>query len=166
MKVTFAGQEVTLSGKGVNLGEIAPNFTVVGNDLKHVSLSDFKDDYIVLSVVASLDTGLCDYQTKTFNEKTSNYKKVKVLTISNDLPFAQKKWCANSGFPHAITLSDHKDLAFGLKYGTLMEPFRLQARAVFVLDPDRKVIFKEIVPNVSDHPAYDEVIELLDEVTK
>ena len=166
MTVTFAGQEVTLKGNGVKLGEIAPNFTVIGNDFKHVSLSDFKEDYIVLSVVPSLDTRVCDYQTKWFNEQTKKFKKVKVLTISNDLPFAQKRWCANEGLSHVITLSDHKDLAFALKYGTLIEAFRLQARAVFVLDSERRVIYKEIVPNVSDHPSYEEVLQLLEEVTK
>ena len=166
MNVKFAGQDVQLSGHGVKLGEIAPNFTVVGNDFKNVSLSDFKDEIIILSVVPSIDTGVCDYQTKTFNEKTQKFKKVKVLTISNDLPFAQKRWCANNNLSHVITLSDHKDLAFALKYGTLIESHRLQARAVFVLDKDRRVIYKEIVPVVSDHPSYEDVIELLEEVAK
>ena len=166
MDVVFGNQTITLQGACVKLGQIAENFHAIDNDFSEKKLTDYKTDYIVLSVVPSLDTGVCDYQTKTFNESLSEFKKVTVLTISNDLPFAQKRWCANSGLKNVVTLSDHKYLDFAMKYGTLLEPPRLQTRAVFVLDKDRKIVYKEYVDNVSDHPSYEEVTKLLTELIK
>lgn len=166
MVVTFSNQPVELSGSIVSVGDIAPNFKAIDPTFKEVSLKDFKEDYLVLSSVPSLDTRVCDYQTKTFNESIGKLKKVKVITLSNDLPFAQRRWCAASGLDHVITLSDYIHLDFALKYGLLLEPFRLLARAVFILDKDRKIIYKEIVSNVSNHPSYEEVVSILDSLTK
>ncbi len=163
MAVTFAGNAVTLKGKTREVGEQAPDFTAIDRNLKERSLSSFEADYYVLSVVPSIDTGVCDYQTKKFNQTLDGLDGVKVLTISNDLPFAQKRWCASEGLEDIITLSDHRDLNFALRYGTLIEEHRLQARAVFVLDADWRILHVEYVSEVTDHPDYDAVVKLLKE---
>ncbi len=161
MKVTFAGNIVTLSGDQKKIGDIAPDFTALDRELQERSLSQFKDGYIVISVVPSVDTGVCDFQTKKFNQIVQDMENVKVLTISNDLPFAQKRWCANAGMEDVITLSDHRDLDFAHKYGVLINEHRLLARSVFVLDPNREIIHLEYVSEVTDHPNYEKVIDLL-----
>ncbi len=160
MEVMFGNQAVRLKGNTKNVGDKVEDFTVINNDLKDVKLSDFKDvPYLLISAVPSLDTGTCDYQTKTFNKALNDMKHIKVLTISNDLPFAQKRWCGNVDLKDVITLSDHRDLSFAHAFGTLIEAFRLQARAVFILDQERKVIYSEYVQNVSEHPSYDKIIK-------
>lgn len=166
MEVTFGNQKIALKGERVSLGDKAQNFVAIDTDLQVKTLQDYDDDYLVISVVPSVDTGVCDYQTKTFNKNLASFKNVRVITISNDLPFALKRWCGAAGLDHVVTLSDHRDLDFAKKYGTLLEPLRLQTRAVFVLDAERQVIYKEYVEDVSSHPSYDEVTMLLKEVTK
>src|SRR3954469_10092942 len=109
--VTFAGNAVTLLGTEVKVGDKAPNFTVLANDLSPVTLSDSKGAVRIISVVPSVDTGVCDAQTRKFNEEAAKLDNVKVLTISNDLPFAQKRWCAASGLENVQVLSDHRDLS-------------------------------------------------------
>ena len=161
MQITFGGNKVTVKGDVKKVGDKAPDFKVIGNDLNEVNLSDFNEDYIVISAVPSIDTGVCDFQTKKFNQVLGSKENVKVLTVSNDLPFAQKRWCANEGLDNVITLSDHKDLDFAMKYGTLIEDHRLQVRSVFVLDKERNIVYLEYVSEVTDHPDYDKVIELL-----
>jgi thiol peroxidase len=162
MSVTFAGEPVTLKGNTKKVGDTAPNFKALDRDMKEQSLSDLQGDkYTVISVVPSIDTSVCDFQTKHFNKSLNDVKGIKVLTVSNDLPFAQKRWCANEGLENIITLSDHRDLDFALKYGTLMEEHRLQARAVFVLDSDLKIIHVEYVNEGTDHPNYETVVNLL-----
>jgi len=161
LNITFGGNKVTVKGDLKKVGDKAPNFKVIANDLSPVELNDFNEEYIVISAVPSIDTGVCDFQTKKFNNELGSLNNVKVLTISNDLPFAQKRWCANEGLDNVITLSDHKDLDFALNYGTLIEDHRLQVRSVFVLDKDRNIIYLEYVSEVTDHPNYDKVIELL-----
>ncbi|MFW6299035.1 MAG: thiol peroxidase [Bacillota bacterium] len=164
MSVTFAGQPVTLKGETRHLGDEAPLFKAVDRDLNTRSLEEFLGSrYTVLSVVPSIDTGVCDYQTKHFNKTLNDVEGVNVVTISNDLPFAQKRWCGSEGLENIVTLSDHKDLDFAMKYGTLMEEYRLQARAVFILDANRKIVHVEYVNEVTEHPDYDSVVELVKE---
>ncbi len=165
MRVTFGNKDVELKGKQLNLGDQAEDFLAITNDLKEKRLSDFNADIIVISVVPSLDTGTCDQQTRTFNERLNDMKKVTLITISNDLPFAQKRWCGNAGLQQAITLSDHQYLDFATKYGTLIEEHRLQTRAVFVLDKTRTVVYKEMVDNVSELPDFDEVVHAVNELS-
>lgn len=162
MEVMFGNKPVPLTDRPLERGLVAPDFTLVNTKLQTVTLADFSRTFVVISVVPSLDTGVCDYQTRTFNERLGHFEDVDVLTVSVDLPFAQKRWCGLSGLDHVVTLSDHRDLDFGRKYGVLMAPLRLLARAVFVLDKDRKIVYREYVRNVSDHPAYDEVVKLLE----
>jgi len=161
MNITFGGNKVTVKGTIKKVGDKAPNFKVIANDLSEKTLDDYNADYIVISAVPSIDTGVCDFQTKKFNKELSDLNNVEVLTISNDLPFAQKRWCASEGLDNVITLSDHKDLDFAMQYGTLIEDHRLQVRSVFVLDKDRNIIYVEYVNEVTNHPNYDKVVELL-----
>jgi len=157
--VTFAGNIVHLQGNEVKVGDIAPDFNVLSNDLKPVSLRSFPSCVRIISAVPSIDTGVCSFQTRKFNEEAGNIDGIKVLTISCDLPFAQSRWCAAEGLDHVVTLSDHKDLSFGNSYGTTMEELRLLARAVFVIDSSDRVVYVEYVAEVTDHPNYDAALE-------
>lgn len=160
--VTFKGNPMTLRGEELKVGDQAPDFTALNTSLEQVSLSDFEGKRKLISVIPSIDTGVCSTQTKTFNERAADAENVEVLTISNDLPFAQKRWTADEGLENAITLSDHRDLSFGENYGVVMEELRLLARSVFILDEDNKVVYVEYVPEGTDHPDYDKAIEALE----
>jgi thiol peroxidase len=143
----------------VKVGDTAPDFTVLANDLSPVTLADSKGSVRIISVVPSLDTGVCDQQTRRFNEEAASLEGVQVLTISVDLPFAQKRWCGAAGVDRVQTLSDHRDLSFGTAYGVVIKELRLLARAVFVVDKNDKVVYAEYVPEVTQHPNYEAAIE-------
>jgi thioredoxin-dependent peroxiredoxin len=157
--VTFKGNPVTLVGNEVKVGDTAPDFKVLANDLSEVTLADTKGYVRIISVVPSLDTGVCDAQTRRFNEEAAKLDNVKVLTISVDLPFAQKRWCGANGIENVQTLSDHRDVSFGQAYGVLIKELRLLARAVFVIDSNDKVTYVEYVDEVTNHPNYEAAIE-------
>ncbi|RFU66220.1 thiol peroxidase [Peribacillus glennii] len=157
--VTFKNNPVTLAGSEVKVGDQAPDFTVLANDLSEVKLSDSKGTVRIISVVPSIDTGVCDAQTRRFNEDASKIGNVQVLTISVDLPFAQKRWCAASGLDNVQVLSDHRDLSFGEAYGVIMQDLRLLARSVFVVDSSDKVVYAEYVSEGTSHPNYEAAIE-------
>ncbi|MED3779552.1 thiol peroxidase [Heyndrickxia sporothermodurans] len=157
--VTFKGNPVTVLGNEVKVGDTAPNFTVLANDLSEVTLDDTKGKVRLISVVPSIDTGVCDAQTRRFNEEASKLNNVEVLTISCDLPFAQSRWCAASGLENVKTLSDHRDLSFGEAYGVIMKELRLLARSVFVVDSNDKVVYVEYVSEGTNHPDYEKAIE-------
>ena len=125
-EITFKNDPITLSGQQVKEGDIAPDFTVLDNSLNQITLEDYKGKKKLISVVPSIDTGVCDQQTRKFNEEASQEDGV-VLTISVDLPFAQKRWCASNGLENVVTLSDHRDLSFGENFGVVMEELRLLA---------------------------------------
>jgi thioredoxin-dependent peroxiredoxin len=157
--ITFKGTNVTLLGNEVEVGEKAPNFKVLANDLSEVTLDDSKGTVRIISVVPSLDTGVCDAQTRRFNEEASRLDNIKVLTISVDLPFAQNRWCAASGLENVQTLSDHRDLSFGEAYGVVIKELRLLARAVFVVDSNDTITYVEYVSEGTNHPNYEKAIE-------
>lgn len=157
--VTFKQDPVTLLGTEIKAGDQAPNFTVLSNDLKEVSLSDYEGKIKLISVVPSLDTGVCAEQTKRFNEEASKLDNVQVLTVSMDLPFAQKRWTTVNEVTDLVTLSDHRDANFGEKYGVLIKELRLLARSIFVVGSDNKVSYVEYVKEVSNHPDYDKALE-------
>lgn len=157
--VTFKGNPVTLLGNEVKVGDQAPDFKVLANDLSEVTLQDSKGQVRLISVVPSLDTGVCDAQTRRFNEETANLGNVKILTVSVDLPFAQKRWCGAAGIDKVQTLSDHRELSFGEAYGVAIKELRLLARAVFVVDSNDKVTYVEYVSEATDHPNYEAAIE-------
>lgn len=157
--VTFKGSPVTLVGNEVKVGDTAPNFTVLANDLSEVTLNDSEGHVRLISVVPSIDTGVCDAQTRRFNEEAASLPGVKILTISCDLPFAQARWCAAAGIENVQVLSDHRDLSFGEAFGVVMKELRLLARSIFVVDSTGKIIYKEIVNEVTNHPNYTAAIE-------
>jgi thiol peroxidase len=154
--VTFQGSPLTLIGEVLKAGEAAPDFTVLGNDLAEVRLADFAGKVRILSVVPSLDTPVCDAQTRRFNaEAAALGEDVAVLTISMDLPFAQARWCAAAGIEAVRTLSDHREGAFGSAYGVLIKELRLLTRAIFVVDRQGVIRHREVVPEITDEVDYD-----------
>lgn len=166
-QVTFKQGPVTLVGNEVKVGDKAPDFTVLANDLSPVSLSNSEGKIRLFSVVPSLDTGVCDAQTRKFNEAAAGLgENVVILTVSVDLPFAQKRWCGANGIEAVQTVSDHRDLSFGEAYGVHIQELRLLTRAVFVVDQNNKVVYVEYVPEATDHPNYDAAIEAVKTLTK
>ncbi len=154
--VTFKGGPITLVGNVVKVGEQAPEFTALANDLSEVSLSSFRGKVVVISAVPSLDTPVCDTQTRRFNEEAGKLgEDVVVLTLSMDLPFAQKRWCGAAGITHVQTLSDHRNARFATAYGLLLRELRLLARAVFVVDRQGIVRHAEVVREVTHEPDYE-----------
>jgi len=152
---TLKGNPLTLIGPELKPGDKAPDFTLVDTALKPVTLKDTGSQVRIVSVVPSLDTPVCDAQTKRFNEEAAKLSGVEILTVSMDLPFAQKRWCGQFGVDKVRMLSDHKDGSFGSSYGTLIKELRIESRAIFVLDPDNKIRHAEYVKEVGDFPNYD-----------
>ncbi|WP_047985104.1 thiol peroxidase [Ornithinibacillus californiensis] len=159
VNVTFKQQAVTLVGNELKVGDQAPDFKVLDNDLEEKSLSDYKGKIKLISVVPSIDTGVCSIQTNRFNEEAKKLDNVHVLTVSMDLPFAQKRWREVNNVESLDMLSDHLDGNFGEGYGVLIKELRLLARSIFVVDSNDKVTYAEYVSEVSDHPDYDKALE-------
>jgi thiol peroxidase len=163
--VTFEGNPLTLTGQTPKLGEQAPDFEVLGNDLSAVKLSGLRGKTCVICSVPSLDTPVCDTEVRKFNESaTSLGDDVVVLAISMDLPFAQGRWCGAAGVNNVQTLSDHRDAEFGNGYGVLIEELRLLARAVFVVDKDGVIRYIEIVDELTNEPDYEAALEAVREL--
>ena len=140
--VTFQGNPLVLLGPEITVGMAAPDFTVVKNDQAPATLADLKGQVTIISVVPSLDTGVCDVQTRRFNQEAGALGgKVRVVTVSMDLPFAQARWCGNAGVENVQTVSDYQTASFGQAYGVLIEGLRLLARAIFVVDSQGKVAY-------------------------
>ncbi len=157
--VTMGGRPVTLVGEELRVGMPAPDFTAVGNDLKPVKLSQYRGKVVIISAVPSLDTPVCDVETRRFNSEAAKLgPDVVVLTVSMDLPFAQKRWCGAAGIDRVITVSDHRTAEFGQAYGVLMKEVRLLARAVFVVDRDGVIRYIQLVPEVGSEPDYGPII--------
>ena len=152
---TLKGNPLTLIGPELKAGDTAPDFTAVDNSLKPVTLKDTAGKVRIFSVVPSLDTPVCDAQTKKFNEEAANLPGVEIYTVSMDLPFAQKRWCGAFGVDKVKMLSDHKDASFGANYGTLIKDHRIESRAIFVLDPQNRIRHAEYVKEVADFPNYE-----------
>lgn len=166
-QVTFKNNQITLIGNEVKVGDKAPNFTVLANDLSPVTLQDSTGKVRLISVVPSIDTGVCDAQTRKFNEAAAELgDNVVILTVSVDLPFAQKRWCGANGIEAVQTVSDHRDLSFGEAYGVAIQELRLLARAVFVVDAQDNVTYVEYVSEATNHPNYDAALEAVKALTK
>ena len=159
--VTMKGNPVTLVGPELKVGDKAPDFTSAANDLSSADLKSLCAGKVcVLSAVPSLDTPVCDRETRRFNEEAGKFgADVKVVTISMDLPFAQKRWCAAAGIENVQTVSDYKDASFGTAYGVLIKEFRLLSRTVFVLDKKGMIRYIQRVPEVTSEPDYNAVLE-------
>ena len=154
--VTFKGNPATLLGPDIKVGDPAPDFLVVDNGLQPVTLASNIGKVQLITVVPSIDTPVCDTMTRKFNEKAAQLPaSVVVLTVSLDLPFAQKRWCGNAGIEKVQTVSDYQERSFGLNYGLLLKELKLLARAVFVISKEGKVVYREIVKEVTAEPDYD-----------
>jgi len=159
--VTMKGNPLTLVGNEVKVGQEAPDAAIVANDLSVVKLSSLcRGKVCIVTSVPSLDTPVCDVETRRFNEEAGKMgNDVAVLTVSMDLPFAQKRWCGAAGVKNVQTLSDHREAAFGKAYGVLIKDFRLLARAVFILDRQSVVRYVELVKEVTSEPNYNAALD-------
>lgn len=163
--ITIHGNPLTLVGDAVRLGQPAPDCELLDNDLNPVKLSSFRGKVVVLTSVPSLDTPVCDIETRRFNDEAAGFgPDVQIITVSMDLPFAQKRWCGAAGVDKVKTLSDHRDAAFGQAFGVLIKELRLLARAVFLLDRQGIIQYMQLVPEVTNEPNYEEVIQALQKV--
>ena len=160
--VTMRGNPLTLLGPELAIGQKAPDFTLVTNEMATVSLSDYAGMALALVSVPSLDTPVCAVETRRFNAEAAKLSaNVRILTISMDLPFAQKRWCGAMGIDKVVTLSDHREASFGLNYGVLIKELRLLARAVFVVDRAGVLTYVEQVREIADEPNYAAVLQAL-----
>jgi thiol peroxidase len=160
--VTMRGNPLTLVGEKVKVGNPAPDFIVLDNNLSPVKFSSYRGKICIISSVPSLDTPVCDIETRKFNEEAGRLgEDVVILTISMDLPFAQKRWCAAAGVNRVQTLSDHRDASFGTSYGVLIKELRLLARAVFLVDRKGILQYVQLVKEISKEPDYEEVLNAL-----
>lgn len=158
-KVTFKGNSVTLVGPELKVGDAAPDFTVVDNSLSPTTLATFEGKVKIVSAVPSLDTPVCDTETRRFNQEAAALPgDVVVLTVSADLPFAQKRWCGAAGIDKVVTLSDYRDRSFGLAYGVLIDELKLLSRSIFVIDRKNVIRYIQHVPEVTQEPDYAAVV--------
>jgi thioredoxin-dependent peroxiredoxin len=164
--ITMKGKPLTLVGREVKAGDQAPDFEVLANDLSPFKLSSLQGKVVIISSVPSLGTPACDIETRRFNEEAAKLgPEVAVLTISMDLPFAQKRWCGAAGVERVTTYSDHREASFGLAYGVLIKELRLLARAVLVVDKAGVVRYLQVVKELANEPNYDEVIKVVSQHT-
>ncbi len=154
--ITFQGNPLTLLGDEIKVGDKAPDFAVVDNGLAPKTLADFAGNVLILSAVPSLDTPVCDMETRRFNNEAANLgDDIKILTLSMDLPFAQARWCGAAGVEAVQTLSDYMSSSFGEAYGVLIKELRLLSRAVMVVDKAGVVQYVQYVNEITEEPDYD-----------
>ena len=162
--VTMRGKPLTLVGDEIKVGDKAPDFEVIDNSLSPVRLSSFAGKVVVIVSIPSLDTGVCDLETRKFNQEASQLsEQVVVLAVSMDLPFAQKRWCGAAGVSHVTTLSDHREAGFGSAYGLLIKELRLLARAVIVVDQRGIIRYFELVREIAEEPNYEAVLKAVNQ---
>lgn len=162
--VAFASNPVTLIGDETKVGEKAPEFTLVKQDLSEFKLSETSGKIRLISIVPSLDTGVCSLQTRKFNEDASKIKDVQIITISMDLPFAQGRFCGANGIENILVASDYKDRAFGEKYGFIMKENMLLARGIVIIDKNDKIRYVEYVPEVTNEVNFEKALEVAKEL--
>lgn len=160
-KVLFGGNPITLAGKEIKIGDTAPDFTALHQNLTPFEFhKETEGKVVVVSVVPSVDTGVCEFQTTHFNQTATDLSnEVFIVTISVDLPFAQKRFCGAHGIENSAVVSDHRALDFGQKYGFILEEVRLLERGVVIIDKDRTVKYVEYLEEVTNHPNYDAALE-------
>lgn len=158
--ITFQGNALTLLGDALQVGAKAPDAELLGNDLSAVKLSGYYEGISIVSSVPSLDTPVCDMQTRRFNEEAGKLADdVVILTVSMDLPFAQARWCGAAGVEEVVTLSDHRTADFGLSWGLLIKELRLLTRAVSVVDREGVLRYHQIVGEITEEPDYNAALE-------
>lgn len=164
-KVTFKGNPVTLVGPELKVGDKAPDFAVVDNTLAPVSLATYQGKVKIVSAVPSLDTPVCDTETRRFNQEAAKLPgDVVVLTVSCDLPFAQKRWCGAAGIERVVTLSDYRERSFAQAYGVLIDELKLLSRSIFVIDKNDVIRYIQHVPEVTQEPDYEAVLRAASEL--
>jgi thiol peroxidase len=164
--ITLHGNPLTLVGEEIKVGMPAPDCEVVDNDLKPVKLSAFRGRTVIVTAVPSLDTPVCDIETRRFNDEAALLgPDVQIITISMDLPFAQKRWCGAASVAKVKTFSDHRQAEFGQAYGILIKELRLLARTVFIIDAAGTVQYIQLVKEVSNEPNYEEIMQALQKIT-
>ena len=160
MDITFGGDKVTLEGKEIKVGDVAPSFKAVNKDLSDFNSEDLKGKIVVYSVAPSIDTPVCALQATTFNEEATKLSDdVKIVTVTVDLPFAQERFCSVKGIDNADIVSDYRYKEFGKKFGFMMEELQLLARGVVIVDRDGKVAYVEYVPEVTNDVNFDKALE-------
>ena len=160
MDITFGGDKVTLEGKEIKVGDVAPSFKAVNKDLSDFNSEDLKGKIVVYSVAPSIDTPVCALQTTTFNEEATKLSDdVKIVTVTVDLPFAQERFCSVKGIDNADIVSDYRYKEFGQKFGFMIEELQLLARGVVIVDRDGKVAYVEYVPEVTNDVNFDKALE-------
>jgi hypothetical protein len=160
MQVTFGGKKLNLYGEVVKVSDKAPDFKAVNNDLSSFDSKENQGKVVVYSVVPSIDTGVCSLQARTFNEEAEKLgDDVIVITVSCDLPFAQKRFCAQEGIKNSISISDYKDHDFGKKYGFLIEDLALLSRGVVIVDKNGKIAYTEYVKEVTNEVNFEAALE-------
>ncbi len=153
--VTLMGKPMPVLGPELKVGDPAPDFRVIDSSMNEVSLDGTGKKTRIFSVIPSLDTPVCDAQTKRFNDEVAKHPDLEVYTVSMDLPFGQKRWCSNFGVDRVKMLSDHRDGSFGENYGTLIKDLRIESRAIFVVDGDNKIKYVEYVGDVGSPPDFE-----------
>ncbi len=153
------GNPLVLSGPQLKPGDAAPDFEVTDNALQPFTLASSGKTVRIFSVVPSLDTPVCDQQTRRFNEEAAKLGGVDIITVSCDLPFAQKRWCGAAGVDKVKTVSDYKNRSFGEAWGTMLRDLKIESRAIFVVGGNNKITYVEYVPEVTDHPNYEAALE-------
>lgn len=161
LKITFAKGPITILGTKLSVGDVAPDFTVLNGKLQPVKLSDFAGKQVVIAIYPSVDTSVCAAQNRRFNSEVNNMKDTVVLSISCDLPFAQSRFCAAEGLDNILTLSDHRDLDFGYKYGYVIKELRLLTRGTVIVGTDGKIKYIEHVAEVTEEPDYDKILAII-----
>lgn len=165
--VKVKGNPVILLGEEIKVGQSAPNFTVLDNNLKEVKSGEYGGKIRLIASVPSLDTPVCDAEIHNFNKEAANISKdIVIIFISMDLPFAQKRFCQDNDIDNVKTFSDHRDTDFGLKYGVLIKELRLLSRAIFIIDKAGAVKYVEYVPELSSHPDYQAALSALKNLAK
>ncbi len=165
--IKMKGNPLTLVGDEVKVGDTAPDFTVFNENLEPVKLSSFSGKTVVIISVPSIDTPVCDMEARRFNREAGNLADdIVILTISMDLPFAQKRWCASAGIENIQLLSDYRNASFGNSFGVLIKELGLLARTIFIIDGEGKVQYVQYVKETTDEPDYDEVLTAVNETLK
>ena len=158
LNITFGGNPLTVNGAQLQVGDKAPNFSVTKNDLSDISLSDLSGVKLI-SIAPSLDTSVCQKQTRIFNEEAASLEGVTLMTISLDLPFAQARWCGTEGLENSLTVSDYQNRDFATKYALLIDELKLLTRAVLVLDKDNNITYVEYLKEITGEPNYEEALK-------
>ena len=159
--ITMGGNPIKLLGNEIKVNDKAPDFSAVNKDMTPFNFSDLKGKLKIISVVPSVDTKICEFQTISFNEEATKHPEVVVLTVSVDLPFAQQRFCVANDIENSIVVSDHRTLDFGMKYGFAIDELRLLARGIVIVDKDDTVKYVEYVKEVGTHPDYDKALEFV-----